>query len=79
MYLQVEEEQIREALKLLNDHLGVQRIFQSLLTIDLHSDLRHLVELQCAIIHVLQVVEATVRERADWGDYQSDLEGLLNL
>ena len=58
-YTQVEEEQIWEALELLNDRLGVQRIFQSLPTIDLHSDLRCLVELQCAIVCVLQVVEAT--------------------
>ena len=58
-YSQVEEEQIWEALELLNNYLGVQRIFQSLPTIDLHSNLQCLVELQRAIICVLQVVEAT--------------------
>ena len=58
-YSQVEEEQIRESLDLLNDHLGVRRILESLPTRDLHADLRRLVELQCAIVHVLQVVEGT--------------------
>ena len=59
VYLQVEEEQIREALETPNDCLGVRRVLESLLTEDLHSDLWCLVALQCAIIHVLQIVEAT--------------------
>ena len=42
-----------------SDCLGVQRILESLPTRDLHADLRRLVELQRAIVRVLQVVEGT--------------------
>ena len=38
-YLQVEEEQIREALEMLEDHLGIRRVLESLLTANLHADL----------------------------------------
>ena len=38
-YSQVEEEQIREALEMLNDQLGIRRVLESLLTQDLHADL----------------------------------------
>ena len=58
-YSQVEEEQIREALEMLNNCLGVRRILELLPTEDLHSDLWCLVQLQHAIIHILQIVEAT--------------------
>ena len=39
MYLQVEEEQIREALETLEDHLGIRRVLESLPTANLHTDL----------------------------------------
>ena len=39
MYLQVEEEQIREALETLEDHLGIRRVLELLLTVNLHADL----------------------------------------
>ena len=58
VYLQVEE-QIREALETLNDCLGIRRVLESLPAADLHTDLQHLVQLQHAIICVLQIVEAT--------------------
>ena len=58
-YLQVEEEQIREALETLEDCLGIRRVLESLPTVNLHANLQHLVLLQCAIICVLQIVEAT--------------------
>ena len=59
MYSQVEEEQIREALETLEDHLGIRRVLESLLTANLHANLQHLVLPQCAIVCVLQIVEAT--------------------
>ena len=58
-YSQVEEEQIWEALETLNNHLGIRIVLELLLTQDLHTDLQHLVQLQHAIVHVLQIVEAT--------------------
>ena len=58
-YSQVEEEQIREAPEMLEDRLGIRRVLELLLTVNLHADLRRLVLLQCAIIRVLQIVEAT--------------------
>ena len=58
-YSQVEEEQIQEALEMLNDHLGIRRVLESLPTQDLHADLQCLVALQCAVICILQIVEAT--------------------
>ena len=32
-----------------------------------------------AKLHGMTIGAVSVRERVDWGDYQSDLEGLLNL
>ena len=59
VYSQVEEEQIREALEMLEDCLGIRRVLELLLTANLHADLRRLVLLQHTIICVLQIVEAT--------------------
>ena len=44
---------------MLNDHLGIRRVLELLLTQDLHADLRCLVQFQYAIVYVLQIVEAT--------------------
>ena len=52
-YLQVEEEQIREALETLEDCLGIRRVLELLPTVNLYTDLQHLVLLQHAIIRVL--------------------------
>ena len=50
-YSQVEEDQIGEALETLEDRLGIRRVLELLLTANLHTNLQHLVLLQCAIIH----------------------------
>ena len=45
VYLQVEEEQIWEALEMLNDQLGIRRVLELLLAENLHMDLQYLVAL----------------------------------
>ena len=56
-------------------------MFQSMLTEDLRQDLRQLVLIQRAIVHVLRLVEATVSDvlrifvdrEAEWEQMQEDL------
>ena len=58
-YLQVDEEGIRRALDTLQDRLLLRRLFEEMLMEGLRSELRRLVLIQCAIVHVLQIVGET--------------------
>ena len=61
-YTEVDEEGIEAVLELLRGRLAIQTMFQSLPTEDLWSDLQHLVMIQRAIVHVLQLVEGTASD-----------------
>ena len=58
-YSQVDEEGIRRALDTLQDQLSLHCLFEEMPMEGLWSELRHLVLIQCAIIHVLQIVGET--------------------
>ena len=74
-------EEVTAALNLLAGRLELRSMFQSMPTEDLHQDLRQLVLIQQAIIHVLHLVEATasdmlrifVNREAEWEQMQEDL------
>ena len=76
-YSQVEEEQIREALETLEDHLGIRRVLELLPTANLHANLQCLVLLQHAIVCVLQIVEATALALQVFVDQQAEEEETL--
>ena len=58
-YLQVDEEGIRRALDTLQDHLSLCCLFKEMPMEGLWSELQCLVLIQCAIVHVLQIVGET--------------------
>ena len=68
------------ALNLLAGRLELRAMFQSMLTEDLRQDLRQLVLIQQAIVHVLRLVEGTasdvlrifVDREAEWEQMQED-------
>ena len=74
-------EGVVQALNLLAGRLELRTMFQSLPTEDLRRDLRQLVQIQWAIVHVLRLVEGTasdvlrifVDREAEWEQMQEDL------
>ena len=70
-----------QALNLLAGRLELRTMFQSLPTEDLRRDLRQLVQIQRAIVHVLRLVEGTasdvlrifVDREAEWEQMQEEL------
>ena len=74
-------EGVTAALNLLAGRLELRSMFQLMLTEDLHRDLRQLMLIQWAIIHVLHLVEVTasdilrifVDREAKWEQMQEDL------
>ena len=59
VYLQVDEEGIRRVLDTLQDRLSLHHLFEEMPMEDLWSELQCLVLIQCAIVHVLQIVGET--------------------
>ena len=74
-------EGVVQALNLLAGRLELRTMFQSLPTEDLRRDLRQLVQIQRAIVHVLRLVEGTasdvlrifVDREAEWEQMQEEL------
>ena len=80
-YRPLTPEGVVQALNLLAGRLELRTMFQSLPTEDLRRDLRQLVQIQRAIVHVLRLVEGTasdvlrifVDREAEWEQMQEDL------
>ena len=59
LYSEPSEESIRDVLETLRNQLSIRQMFLEMPMEDLRSDLRHIVQLQCAIVLVLRIVEET--------------------
>ena len=59
LYSEPSEESIRDTLETLRNQLSICQMFLGMLMEDLRSDLWRIVQLQCAIVLVLQIVEET--------------------
>ena len=59
LYSEPSEESIRDVLETLRNQLSIRQMFLEMPMEDLRSDLRRIVQLQCAIVLVLRIVEET--------------------
>ena len=81
LYCPPTPEGVVQALNLLAGRLELRAMFQSMPTEDLRWDLRQLVQIQRAIVHVLRLVEGTasdvlrifVDREAEWEQMQEEL------
>ena len=81
-YSEPSEETIRDALETLRNQLSIRQMFLEIPMEDLWSDLRRIVQLQHAIVLVLQVVEETasavLRILVDREAQEEEVESLVD-